>query len=165
MTTGLLFDCDEQVANYTFRNLLKDHRPYKYDRAVGLIGPKGLCGAALFHYWNGHNVELTYLGYDTITVGVLRGLARFAICTFNPSRVTVVTAKRNKRLIRTLQRVGLKVEGTQRCYYGPVDCVRNTGVRLVMFRDELNALARVAPLNKVHNPCLWHRPPATPLLQ
>lgn len=141
MPTGLLFDCDEQAAQHIFQ--LYNWAPFKYDRALGLVTNGTLQGAVIFHCFNGSNIELSYYGKATMTAGVVRTIAQFIARTFNPSRLTVVTSKRNKRHIRTFQRLGFKLEGTQRCYYGHKDCNRNTGVRFVMFRERIDQIARV----------------------
>ena len=143
MSTGLLFDCDAAVASWYYEGM--GYPYYKYDHAVGLIDhPAGnLVGAVLFHYWNGQDVEISYYGYRTMTLGIIRALARFTLATFNPSRVTVKTSKRNKQLIRGLQKLGFKLEGMQRRYYGPQDINRNIAVRLVMFKEQGEVLAKI----------------------
>ncbi len=147
MSTGLLFDCDEAVAKFIFEKY--GWAPFKYDAAIGLLVNGQLHGATFFQGYNGFNLELSYYGSKTMTAGVVRSLARFGLVTFNPSRVTLVTSKRNKRYIRSLQRMGFKLEGTQRCYYGHRDCNRNTAVRFVMFRPGVEALAKFShPLKK-----------------
>ena len=88
------------------------------------------------------NINISGLGVIPAKLdnGIVRALIRGAQA-FGPSRLTVVTAKKNRRLIRALQRIGFRLEGTQRCYYGHRDCARNTGVRLVMFREEIDRIA------------------------
>lgn len=141
MPAGLLFDNDEFVASYLFK--MYKQKPFKVERALGIIKDNQLVGAVIFHNWNGANVEMSYYGKDTMTVGIVRLLARFMICTFDLSRLTVVTIRRNKRLIRAYYKLGFKLEGTQRCYYGKQDCQRNTGVRFVMFRDRIEEIAKL----------------------
>jgi RimJ/RimL family protein N-acetyltransferase len=141
MSTGLLIGHDEAVANHLFS--FYSQPKMQYDRCLGLINSKGvLVGAVLFHNWNGSNVEISYYGENTMTPGIIRCLARFILITFDASRLTAVTSKRNKRFVRSLQNFGFKLEGVQRCYYGHQDCIRNTGVRLVMFRNRLEELAQ-----------------------
>lgn len=139
MTVGLLLDCDEQVANHLFSAY--NQPQFKYDRAIGIVKDNSLVGTVLFHYWNGSNVEISYYGKGTMTAGIIRYLAKFAIKSFNPARLTVMTSKRNRRFIRSLQRLGFKLEGAQRRYYGSDDTNRNVGVRFVMFRERLAELA------------------------
>jgi len=144
MSVGLLFDCDAQVADHLFR--VYQQPIFKFDRCLGLVGANdSLIGCILFHNWNGSNVELSYYGSKALSSGIIKCLARFIICTFSASRLTVTVSKRKRGLLKSLQRFGFKLEGTQRCYYGKRDCSRNTGVRFVMFRDRLEALAHLPP--------------------
>lgn len=146
MTIGLLFDYEEAVISYLLRKYGIKVR--KFDAAIGLVNShKILRGAVIFHFYNGFNVEMSYFGEGTMTAGIARCLARFAICTFDPSRVTVRTNKRNKRYIRAFQKFGFKLEGIEHRYYGKEDTLRNTAVRLVMFRDRINAIAWIADVN------------------
>lgn len=145
MSTGLLFDYEDKVTDFVFK--LYKCLPFKYNKAVGLITNGELRGAVILHSYNGSNVELSYYGHATMTAGVVRTIARYIICTFHPSRLTVVTSKRNKRFIRSFQRLGFKVEGVQRRYYGEHDNNRNAGVRFVMFRERIEEIAKfVKPL-------------------
>lgn len=142
MSAGLLFECDDHVAAWLFHQNKWPH--YKYDRAIGIIDKDGkLIGAILFQHWNGNNVEISYYGKKTITLGIVRCLARFTLLTFDPSRLTVTTSKRNKHFIKALQKLGFRLEGMQRCYYGRRDCNRNTGVRFVAFRDDIEKVAKL----------------------
>lgn len=148
MSTGLLLACDEQVAAQLFA--AHKQPAFKFDRCLGLIdNDKKLIGAILFHDWNGFNIELSYYGEKTLSPGIIRCIARFIICTFDASRLTVVVSKRRRKLMRSLQRFGFKLEGHQRCYYGKQDNARNTGIRFVLFRERLDQLARLdAPTPK-----------------
>lgn len=140
MSVGLLFDSDKQVAEYLFQSL--GTYAIKYDQAVGLLVDGKLSGGVLFHGWNGFNVELSYYGAKTMTPGIIKCLARILVSTFNVSRVTVTVRQRNKRFIRALQKLGFVLEGVQRRFYGNDDTRRNTGVRLVMFRERLEQLCQ-----------------------
>jgi RimJ/RimL family protein N-acetyltransferase len=118
--------------------------PTPFNSAIGIVDPDGrLAGAALFQSFNGFNLEISYYGRKTFTAGILRALAR-AAANFNPSRLTATTSKKNRRFIRGLQKIGFRLEGAQRRYYGMRDCPRNTGVRLVMFREQLDQIAGIA---------------------
>lgn len=142
MSNGLLFDCDAVVAEKLFTTHKQPH--FKYDNCLGILDKESkLVGAILLHNWNGANVELSYYGEKTLTPGIIKCLARFIICTFEPARLTVVVSKRRRPLLLSLQRFGFKLEGAQRCYYGKRDCTRNTGIRLVMFRERLDKLAQL----------------------
>lgn len=140
MANGLLIDNDQAVADWTYRyfNIF----PQPIDKALGIIDKSGkLIGGILFQNFNGVNVELSYYGPCTITLGICRIIARVAISHFNAGRLTVVTSRRNKRLIRGLVKIGFRLEGAQRCFYGHLDNKKNTAVRLVAFREELSRVA------------------------
>lgn len=142
MPTGLLFDCDQEVAQWQANRT--GLTPCKYDKAIGLLDSSGvLIGAIVLYNWNSSNIELGYHGEKTLSLGIVRCLSRYAISVFNPARVTVIISKKNRTLMRSLQKLGFKLEGTSRCYFGHLDCNRNTGVRFVLFRTALDKLAGI----------------------
>lgn len=144
MSLGLLIGEDDIVSNWAFTTFGFFKTPV--NKAIGVVTSDGkLVGAILFQNFNGVNVELSYYGPRTVTFGIVKAIARVSVGTFNASRVTVVTSKRNKRLMRGLLKIGFKLEGAQRCFYGPEDTNRNTGIRFVMFRDRINQLAIGSP--------------------
>jgi RimJ/RimL family protein N-acetyltransferase len=140
MSMGLLFNNDEVVMNYILRKY--SLIPIKYEQAVGILVEGDLSGGVLFHNWNGFNVELSYYGEWTMTPGIIKCLARILVSTFKVSRVTVTVTQRNRKFIRSLQKLGFALEGVQRRFYGSQDTRRNTGVRLVMFRERLERLCQ-----------------------
>ena len=141
MSIGLLVGSDELVAAHFLQP--RGQEFFKYDRALGIVKDGELVGSVLFHGWNGANLELSYYGKGTVTAGLFRWIACFIMQEFNPARLTVVTSKRNRRLIRSLQRLGFKIEGVQRCYYGEPDCNRTAGLRFVAFKEKIAAVARI----------------------
>jgi RimJ/RimL family protein N-acetyltransferase len=141
MSTGLVLDNDDFVAASFLEP--RGQTFFKYDRAIGLLDHGELVGAVLLHGWNGSNLEISYCGKSTMTVGVVRFLASYILTEFDPARLTAVTSKRNRHLIKFLQYLGFKLEGVQRCYYGKKDNNRNAGVRLVAFRDSIERVARL----------------------
>ena len=150
MTMGLLFDADEAVAKWWCGTSGWGKMPFKFDACLGVVDEALMPRGAIFlHGFNGNDLQLSYYGEGTLTPGVARTLGQFILTKFDPSRLTVIVSKRNKRLIRSCGRFGFKLEGAQHCYYGKVDCNRNTGVRLVMFRDRMDQVAAPAALKKV----------------
>jgi RimJ/RimL family protein N-acetyltransferase len=141
MSTGLLYGSDDFVAKWFFDSMGYPH--YKFDRALGIVSSGNLVGAILFQHWNGNNVEVSYYGKNTMTVGTIRSVARFVLTEFDPARLTATVSKRNRTLIRALQKLGFRLEGTSRCYYGKKDTNRNVGVRFVAFRDAIEAVAKL----------------------
>jgi RimJ/RimL family protein N-acetyltransferase len=139
---GLLHNADDAVAHWAFQAFRL--APSKFDMAVGIVSPEGaLAGAILFQAYNGHNVEVSYYGPHTMTPGIIRTITQIAIQHFGASRLTAVTSKRNKRFMRGLLKLGFVLEGHMHRYYGDRDCPRNTGVRLVMWRERLEQIARL----------------------
>lgn len=139
MTVGLLHGCDDIVLKWY---CAKYNAPLiRVDRTIGLLEGDQLIGAIIFHYWNGNNVEISYYGPGTMKAGIVRYICMTAITVFGVSRMTAVVNKKNKRLLKSLMKLGFRLEGVQRCYFGRSDCNRNAGVRLVMFRERLEQLA------------------------
>jgi len=140
MPLGILVDQDHYVASWAYETF--KGMAHNVDKALGIVDSKGtIVGAALFQNFNGANVELSYYGPRTLTSGIVRIIARMALGHFNASRLTVVTSQRNKRLIKACLKIGFRLEGIQRCFYGHDDNKKNTGVRLVAFRDALSKVA------------------------
>ena len=144
MPRGLLLGDDTRVADWAFKTY--KFTPTKFDIAIGIVEPPGkLVGAALFQACNGNDAQISYYGYRTFSPGIIRAIARVSV-GLNLSRLTAITSKKNKRLIRALEKIGFSREGVQRRFYGHQDTDRNTGVRLVMFKERLSQLARTPPL-------------------
>jgi RimJ/RimL family protein N-acetyltransferase len=149
MSKGLLFSADAYVCKWVC-DYYGWKRFMQYDNCIGVLSnDKQLVGAIFLHGYNGNDLHLSYYGQNTLTPGIARTLGQFIISQFDPARLTVIVSKRNKRLIRSCQRFGFKLEGAQRCYYGKLDCNRNTGVRMVMFRDKMDRVANISMLEKV----------------
>lgn len=139
MSAGLLFNSDATVGQWLLSE--KDSLFFKFDRCIGIIDNGVLVGAILFHGWNGADLEMSYYGHSTLTLGIVRSISTFALEEFDLARVTCITSKRNRHLMKSLQKIGFKLEGMQKCHYGKRDCNRNTGVRFVMFREGVERLA------------------------
>lgn len=143
---GLLIGEDQAIADWAF----KAYRlfPTQINRALGIVEDGKVKGAILFQSYNGNNVEVSYYGQNTLSSGIIRSIAHILLTDFNASRVTVVTSKRKKRLIKSLMRLGFRLEGVQRCYYGLIDTPKNTGVRFVMFREKIEEISITPSLRK-----------------
>jgi RimJ/RimL family protein N-acetyltransferase len=117
-------------------------RPMPVDAAVGVIDEKsgGLVGAAIFQNFNGNSLDFSYYGERTLSLGITRALARVAL-SMGAARVTIMTSKKNKRILRWLPKIGCKLEGTSRRYYGHRDESRSTAVRFVLFAEDLQRIA------------------------
>lgn len=139
MRRGLLIDADQYVATWAFQAYNKV--PYHVDRAIGIVEEGQLVGAALFSAYNTMNANFSYYGKNTLTPGIVRGLARIALYELRLSRCTVIVPKRPSYLLKKLGRFGFRYEGVQKRFYGPTDGARHTGCRFVAFREDLEKLA------------------------
>ena len=141
MAKGLLIDCDQHVAEWAFRTY--NRFPMPVDRALGIVEDGQLVGAALFTSYNSMNAELSYYGKNTVTVGIIRALAKVALYELRLARCTVIVPKRPSFLLKKLTKFGFRYEGVQRRHYGPTDSPRHTGCRFVVFREDMLKLAAV----------------------
>lgn len=138
---GLLVGDDARVAEWAFKTY--NLRPIHCHCTIGIVDQYSgvLVGAVLFHFYNGCDAHFSYCGRGTLSPGIIRALARVCTGALDLSRVTMVISKKNRALARAMQRLGFVLEGNMRCYYGRRDCSRNTGIRLVMFRDRIDRIA------------------------
>lgn len=148
MPKGILLDADEMVAAWAYREYRR--APLLTDRAVGIIEDGQLVGAVLFTSFNTMNVDLSYYGKSTISLGIVRALAKIILYELQATRCTVIVPKRPAYLLRKLGAglFGFRYEGVQRRYYGPTDSGRHTGCRFVLFREDLERLIS-EPVKKV----------------
>ncbi len=151
MSNGFLIGHDEAVSEWAWQTFHIFRAPV--NRAYGILDSnQKLIGAMLLQCFNGYNIELSYYGPWALTPGIVKALARATLAEFPISRATVVTSKRNKRLIRALQKFGWRIEGIQRRQFGHADTQRNTGVRLVMFREQIERIAGLRHTDVISTP-------------
>ena len=134
---AILLNQDAWVANWTWQNWQLVPMPVNF--AMGFIKEGNIIGSALFQWYNGNNIELNYYGPSTPTLGIARALARVALVKFNVQRVTIRTETVNRPIIRGMMKFGFRLEGSERHFYGK----DRHAVRLVMFREELERIARI----------------------
>ena len=114
----LLFGHDQTVADWVSKKWGKPIPPWYH--AIGVLDTDGvLKGGATFHNFNGSNIELCYYGPQTFSLDVIKGLTRFVFNHLKCSRLTVSVPRKNKVLIKSVSRMGMKVEGVLKHYYGP----------------------------------------------
>src|ERR1700744_6276783 len=142
MTAGVLIGMDEQVAAWAFKAY--NRAPMHVDKAIGVVENNQLIGAALFTSYNTVNVEFSYYGKRTLTAGIIRCLAKIALFELRIVRCTIIVPKRPSFLLRKLPKFGFRFEGVQRRNYGAEDTAKNTGCRFVIFREDIEKLARVS---------------------
>lgn len=91
--------------------------------AVGIVEDGKIVAAAFFQAHNGPDIELSYYGPGTMTLGIVKGLAKIAVDHFGVSRVTARTAKSNKEAARGFRKIGFVYEGLRHHGYGEQDAV------------------------------------------
>ena len=139
MTKGLLLNCDALVSAWAFET--HNRAPMLVDRAFGVVEDNKIVGAALFSSYNTVNAEFSYYGKGSLTLGIIKALAKIALYELHLSRCTVIVPKRPSFLLKKLGKFGFRYEGVQRRYYGPTDHPKNTGCRFVIFSEDMNKLA------------------------
>lgn len=121
MKTQFILGHDVEIANWAFSTF--GFYPTQFNMAIGIAEPdKGLIAACLFHAHNGPDVELSYYGPGTLTLPIVKGIARIAVETLGVSRITARTARNNK-LRKSIHKVGFEFEGVRKCAYGEHDAL------------------------------------------
>lgn len=89
--------------------------------AFGFTDDAGVIrGAAVFNdYYQGGNVEWTYVGPASFSRHSLSFMARFCFDELKVSRVTAKTKRSNVRVQKLLNKGGFSYETTQKRYFGP----------------------------------------------
>lgn len=141
---GLLLGHDAAVAAWAFDTF--NFKPMPVEGTIGIISEKQeLIGAALFQHHNGNDIELSYYGRNTLTPGIVRAIARAAL-GYGIQRLTVTTAKSNRRFVKAILRLGFIHESAMKQFYGKRDdLAEHTGMRMVCFKKRLEQLAGITP--------------------
>lgn len=116
-----IYGHDDEVAQWAFSKFAT--RPVHYEMAIGILDEDGLVGAIMWHAYRGHDIELSYYGPKTMTLGIARACARIAVDHFKVSRVTARTAKSNKTMTRGIKKIGFEYEGIAHNALGDQDQV------------------------------------------
>lgn len=92
------------------------HPPFS---AIGWLDEKGLCGAALFHDFNGSNIEMhVWVVGRKMTRQMIRDVVAYVFHRANCHRLTVKPYRKNKAARRIAERFGFEYEATLKNYYG-----------------------------------------------
>lgn len=118
---NLLLGYDRQVSEWAFK--VFGYQPISCDLAVGILDGGRIVGAALFHAYNGHDVEISYYGPKTMTLGVVRKIAKLAVEGLGVSRITVRTLKSNKQMTQGIKGIGFQFECVRKNGYGEKDAI------------------------------------------
>ncbi len=112
---------DVEVANWAFNTF--NFHPTQFCMAVGILEKNSLVAACLFHAHNGPDVELSYYGPNTLSLDVVKGIAKIAVEHLGVSRITARTSRSNKQMKRGIHKVGFEFEGVRKCGYGDQDAL------------------------------------------
>jgi RimJ/RimL family protein N-acetyltransferase len=112
---------DVEVAAWAFKTF--GFHPTQYCMAIGILEDGLLVAACMFHAHNGPDVELSYYGPKTLTLDVVKGLAKIAVEQLGVSRITARTSRANKTITRGIKGVGFQYEGVRKCGYGDQDAI------------------------------------------
>ena len=91
--------------------------PTKIDLAIAIMESDKMVGSAFFQCHSGSDVELSYYGPKTMTLDVVKGLAKIAVDHFRVSRVTVRTSPENEQMAK-VEKIGFVKEGICHHHYG-----------------------------------------------
>ncbi len=98
-------------------------RNFNSNMALGIMDGNQIVGSVFFHAHNGPDIELSYFGPQTLTLGVLRSICRIAVDHFKVARITIRTPKNNKTMTRGIHKIGFVYEGIRHNGYGDKDAV------------------------------------------
>jgi len=119
---NLVLGHDAEIASWAFHTF--NFHPTQFCMAIGIAEPtKGLVAACLFHAHNGPDVELSYYGPNTLTLDLVKRIAKIAVEVLGVSRITARTSRSNKTMTRGIKKIGFEYEGIRKCGYGSQDAV------------------------------------------
>jgi RimJ/RimL family protein N-acetyltransferase len=106
---------DELIVGWTLNEF--GIEPKKVDLAIGVMEKDRMVASAFFQCHSGSDVELSYYGPKTMTLDVVKGLARIAVDHFGVSRVTVRSSPENEAMAH-IEKIGFVREGICHHHYG-----------------------------------------------
>jgi RimJ/RimL family protein N-acetyltransferase len=95
----------------------------KVDMAIAIIEDSEIVGSCFFQAHNGPDIELSYYGPNTLSLPLVKQIAKITTDHFGVSRITVRTMKSNKKLTRGIHKLGFVFEGIRHQGYGNTDAV------------------------------------------
>ena len=117
----LVMGHDEEIADWTFRTFKM--LPTRYEMAVGIIEDDKIIGSILWQAYRGSDIEISYYGPKTLSLGIARTCAKMAMDYWGVSRVTARTSRKNKMMTRGIKKIGFEYEGICHKGYGDEDAV------------------------------------------
>lgn len=92
------------------------HPPFS---AIGWVADQELCGAVLFHDFNGSNMEMhVWVTDNKMTRQMIRDVFEYVFTRANCNRLTVKPYRKNKPARAIVERFGFVYEATLKNYYG-----------------------------------------------
>lgn len=135
----LLFDHDKIVSDWVGKNL--DCEFTNILAAVGVLGQDGtLIGGSVLHDRTRYDVELSHFGVQTFTPDLVRALAYIVFIHANLSRLSLMIARKKKRVRKAVMKYGFSYEGLRRKFYGKNQ--GDDGIQYGMLREECRFLRR-----------------------
>ena len=135
----LLYGYDAQIAEWVFNAF--NRVPTPYVMAIGIIDGHLVKGAILLQEYNGNNVEVSWFG--PMTRGFWREIAAIALDRLKVQRMTARIMRSNKRLNRSIRKLGFTYEGIMPGFYGPTK--GDAAVVFGLYRDGLERLRGKKP--------------------
>ncbi len=86
--------------------------------AMGILKDGTLKGAAIFNNYNYYNMEVHFYGPGCVTSKTWRTVLRYAFNDCRVLRLTTMTNRGNKKVLRVLPRLGFKYETSLKKFYG-----------------------------------------------
>lgn len=87
--------------------------------AMGILDKNNtLKGAAIFMNYNSSNIEVHFYGPGCVTLKSWRAVLRFAFIQLKVNRLTTMTNRGNRKVLRVLPRLGFKYETSLKRFYG-----------------------------------------------
>lgn len=115
--------------------------------AMGIVKPDGtLAGAAIFTNYNHANIEVHFYGPNAVTPKTWRSVLRFAFLDLKVLRLTTMTNRGNKKVLRVLPRLGFKYETSLKRFYG-LDRTQDAIVHVIYREDIQRFLSNGHPVN------------------
>jgi len=112
---------DQLIIDWTYHNF--GVLCTKVDIALDVIENDQIVGACFFQAHNGPDVELSYFGPNTLSLDLVKQIAKIAVDHLGVSRITIRTAKSNKSLTKNAHKLGFVYEGIRHHAYGNEDAV------------------------------------------
>ena len=129
----LVLGYDDVVAGWVGENLGGVFHP-PYTTIGGTKDGETLCIGVVFSCYNGSNVDLTIYGPNGFTRGFISSVFHYAFIQLGANRITAVTRRSNKHVLRLLPKLKFKFEGISARYFGPNK--PDDAIRFVLFRED-----------------------------